>query len=290
MQSKTCVITGANAGLGYETALALAAKDYQVFMVCRSEARGAAARESILQQVPNGAVHLTVADLASQKAVYDAAMQIQAQTSTVDVLINNAALVSSYRQVSKEGLEMQFAVNHLSHFLLTHLLLPSLQAAPESRIVNVSSANHFRGKIHFDDPNLERNYKVLRAYNQSKLANVLFTYEMDRKLKAQGITQISSHAVDPGLNDTGIGQKNASWLHGLVWRFRRKQGQSPKEGAKNQIYVASAPEVSGLSGKYWVKQQSASSAPLSYIKEDAKKLWELSLELTGLKSDSNAVL
>ena len=284
MNAKTVVITGANAGLGFETALALAKKGGSIFMICRSEERGHLAKEQIIQQSNNDQIHLVMADLASQKSVREAASLIQEQKPVIDVLINNAGLVSSHRQLSKEGIELQFAVNHLAHFLLTHLLFPSLQKSPESRIVNISSANHFRGAMHFDDLNLSNNYAVLKAYNQSKLANVLFTYELDRRLKEKKRHHMSVHAVDPGLNNTGIGQKHASWLHGLVWWVRRRQGMHPGEGAANQVYVASAPEVIGQSGKYWVKQKAVPSSALSYQQEDAKKLWEISAELTNINT------
>jgi NAD(P)-dependent dehydrogenase (short-subunit alcohol dehydrogenase family) len=283
MKNKYCVITGANAGLGYASALALAKKGATVFLVCRSEERGRQAQHSIIEESDNDQIFLVQADLSSQKDLRKAAAQINAKTQQIDILINNAAMVSSQRGTTEDGIENQFAINHLGYFLLTHLLLPNLREAREARIVNVGSGNHFRGKIYFEDLHLENNYQPLRAYNQSKLANLLFTYELDRRLKAAGVRHVSVNCADPGLNNTQIGGKNTTWLHRLLWNIRRRQGQDPGEGAKCQIYLATAPEVSGVSGKYWYQSKAIPSSELSYNQQDAQRLWEISESLCQIE-------
>lgn len=283
MTNKSCVITGANAGLGYATALALAKKGATVYLICRSTERGRMAQRSIVEESENEAVYLIQADLSSQRDLRTAAEEISASTTKVDVLINNAAMVASSRQTNKDGVEKQFAVNHLAYFLLTHLLMPQLQQAPDARIINVGSANHFRGKMHFDDLFLEKSYNPLRAYNQTKLANLLFTYELDRRLKTEGLSNISVNCADPGLNNTQIGVKHTNWFHKLLWNIRRRQGQSPHEGAQCQIYLASAPEVSEESGKYWYQSKAVPSSDLSYNQKDAQRLWEISATLCQIE-------
>lgn len=284
MKDKYCVITGANAGLGYASALAIAKKGATVYLICRSEERGRQAQNSIIEQSDNNQVFLIQADLSSQNHLRKAADEIIAKVPKIDVLINNAAMVISQREMTEEGIEKQFAVNHLGYFLLTHLLLPHLIKAKEARIVNVGSGNHFRGKIHFDDIHLENNYHPLRAYNQSKLANLLFTYELDRRLIAEDRNHISVNCADPGLNNTQIGGKNTIWLHRLLWNIRRRQGQDPNDGAKCQIYLATSPEVKGVSGKYWSQSKAIPSSKPSYNEEDAQRLWKISESLCQIKS------
>ena len=224
MKNKSCVVTGANSGLGYASALALAQKGARVYLVCRSEERGKKAQEDIINQSQNEQIHLVVADLSSLKDLQEATSSIQSSTTQVDVLLNNAAMVSSKRQTNGEGIEKQFAVNHLGYFYLTHLLMPQLEQSEEARIINVGSGNHFRGKMHFDDLFLAKHYHPLKAYNQTKLANLLFTYELDRKLREKDRKHISVNCVDPGLNNTLIGEKNTSWLHRLVWEYSTPSG------------------------------------------------------------------
>jgi NAD(P)-dependent dehydrogenase (short-subunit alcohol dehydrogenase family) len=187
MEGKICAVTGANAGLGYATTLSLAKKRAEVLMICRSKERGSIARRQIIEQTGNPAVHLILADFSSLDEVRQAGRYIRQHWERLDVLINNAAVILSERKLCKEGYEMQFTVNHLAPFLLTHTLMPAICRSEEGRIVNVSSNNHRRANIYFEDIHLNENYQVLRAYGQSKLANILFTYELDRRLKEEGI-------------------------------------------------------------------------------------------------------
>lgn len=283
MKDKICVITGANSGLGYWTTMALAEKGAEIFMLCRSAEKGEKARSNIISETANEKIHLILADLSSLKSIHEAVQKITALTEKIDVLINNAALVSSERKLTEDGIEMQFGVNHIGPFYLTHLLLPLLMNAPEARIVNLSSTTHRRGKIHFDDVNLSTNYYILRAYNQSKLANVFFSYQLNRELIANTIKNISVYCVDPGHNDTPIGLKKTSGLHALVWWLRGKMGSSPEHGAKCQIDVSVDDQVKNMSGMYWRNSKPIASSNYSYNEEDAKKLWQLSLDLCGIK-------
>lgn len=283
MKDKICVITGANSGLGYWTTMALAEKGAHIFMLCRSAEKGENARLNIMLKTGNENLHLILVDLSSLSSIRQAVQKISAMTNRVDVLINNAALVSSERILTEDGIEMQFAVNHIAPFYLTHLLLQMFRDASDGRIVNVSSTTHRRAKMHFDDVNLSENYYILRAYNQSKLANVFFSYALNRKISANHIKNLSVYCVDPGHNDTPIGLKRTNGLHAFVWWLRGKMGSSPEHGATCQIYVSSEDQVKGMSGKYWRNSKPVASSKYSYNEVDAEKLWQLSLELCGLK-------
>ena len=283
MRDKICVVTGANTGLGYESTLAFAQKGAYVIMICRSPERGETARKEIMNRSGNSKIHLLLADLSSQEAISEAANNIIKRWGKVDVLMNNAAMVLSRRVLNDAGIEMQFAVNHLSYFLLTHYLMPCLSASAHSRVVNISSANHWFGKIHFDNLTLQNRYQLLRAYAQSKLANVLFTYELDRRLTKHGLDHIKTHCVDPGRNFTDIGIKHTNPFHGMIWKLRRKISRHPADGAKTQIYVSSSPYVYHLSGKYWRDTLEATSSPRSYDSQVATKLWQVSKDLCGIQ-------
>jgi NAD(P)-dependent dehydrogenase (short-subunit alcohol dehydrogenase family) len=282
MKGRICVVTGANTGLGYESTKALAQKGAHMIMICRSAERGEKARKLIMDESGNPNIFLLLADLSSQDVVRETANIISNRWGKVDVLMNNAAMVVSKRTLSEAGIEMQFAVNHLSHFLLTHCLIPCLTASPHARVVNISSRNHWMGKIYFDDLTMLENYQVLRAYGQSKLANVLFTYELDRRLNEHGIEHIVTHCVDPGSNFTSIGTKHTNPFHALAWRLRRRFTQYPENGAKTQVHVASSPDINHLSGRYWRNSRELPSSPQSHDPEIAKNLWQVSKVLCGI--------
>ncbi len=283
MNGKICAITGANSGIGYETALALAQRGAELILICRTAEKGEAAREAIIAATQNKKVHLILCDLSIQAQIREASRQIVAQFPRLDVLLNNAAMLSSRRRESVDGYELQLAVNHLAPFLLTHCLLPVLNQAEAARILNVSSNNHYRAEIGLEDLQLQNEYHILKAYGRTKLANLLFTYELDRRLKEKGLNRIEVYALDPGFVNTDIGLKHTSWLHRLAWSFRKKGGLSPKEGAATQIYLATAPEVWGQSGTYWANQKPKPSSKASYERSDALELWVRSLEMCGLE-------
>ncbi len=280
MQPKTYLITGATSGLGLATAKALAKEGGQLLLIARNEEKAKAAMEKIKKEASGARLGFFTAGLSSQQQIREMAAEVLEQYPVIDVLINNAGTWFSERRLTEDGIETVFAVNHLSYFLLTHLLYPALRKADDGRIINVGSDSHFRGKMHFDDLNLTRNYHGLRSYEQSKLANVLFTYELDRR-KAED--HISTYCVQPGLVQTDIGVKHTKWLHRIAWKFRRTAGVPPEEGAKTQIYLATADEVADESGKYWDDCRPKPSSKLSYREEDAARLWEISKELCDIE-------
>lgn len=280
MDAKVCLVTGANAGIGFETAKSLCAKGATTVLVCRSAEKAERAIAEIKKEVPGAKTDYVLADLSSQKQVRQLAEEVRSRYDKVDVLINNAGSWFSDFKRTEDGVERQWAINHLAPFLLTHELLPALQKAPDARVINVSSDSHFLGKIHFDDVNLRNNYHGLRAYAQSKLANVLFTFEFERR---KGALPISIYAVQPGLVKTDIGLKHTTSFHGLMWKLRRLFGVSPEEGAETSVYLASAEEVRGISGKYWDKREPKPAAKRAQNANDAARLWELSKEMCGIR-------
>jgi len=282
MDGKVVVVTGANAGIGFETARALAGKGAEMVMICRNAEKGEAARAQIRQATGNDKLHLLQADLASQRQIREAAARIRDRYAKLDVLVNNAGTWFSELVRTEDGIETVFAVNHLAYFLLTHELHPLLAAAGDARIVNVGSDSHFKGEMQFDDIHLTRNYHGLRSYAQSKLANVLFTYEYERRKPHD---HVAINCVQPGLVYTDIGVKHTTWLHALAWKARRSlwKSKTPAEGAATSVYLASHPEAAGVSGKYWDDKRPKPSAPASYDEAAALRLWELSEELCGIE-------
>ena len=230
MKDKICVVTGGTSGIGFETAKALASKGANVTIIARNPEKAHDAVESIRKTSGNENVAFVIADLGKQNEIREAAAEILKKHQQIDVLVNNAGAWFSKMILTRDGVESQFAINHLAYFLLTQLLLPALVKSGNGRIVNVSSDSHFKGKIHFDDLSLEKNYHGLRAYAQSKLANVLFTYELDRQLKAKNLP-VTVNALQPGLVKTDIGVKHTISLHSLAWKIRRLGGVTPEEGA-----------------------------------------------------------
>ncbi|CAN5591866.1 SDR family oxidoreductase [soil metagenome] len=281
MEDKICVVTGANAGIGLETAKALCAKGATTVFVCRSEEKAKKAIKDVKKEVPEAKTDYAIADLSSQKQKREMAQNLLDKYEKIDVLVNNAASWFSDLELTEDNIERQWAINHLSPFLLTHLLIPALQKAQDPRVIIVSSDSHFHGKIHFNDVNLKHNYHGLRAYAQSKLANVLFTFEFDRR---KTFNHISINAVQPGLVKTDIGTKHTTSLHGLMWKLRRLGGVSPEKGAATSVYLASLNEARGITGKYWDKCKPKQASRNAYNTEDAARLWELSQEMCGIRN------
>lgn len=277
MNGKVVLITGATAGIGEVAALELARMGATVVGVGRDAARSAATRERI-QQETGTSVEFLLADLSSQSQVRQLAAQFKGGHSRLDVLINNAGAFYSRRQESVDGIELTWALNHLSYFLLTNLLLDVLRSSAPARIVNVSSDAH-RG-IRMNTVEKDGHGRLgYRAYGRSKLANVLFTYELARRLEGSGVT---ANALHPGFVATQFGQNNQG-LVGYGTRIIQKiGGRSPQEGARTIVYLASSPEVEGVSGKYFYNEKAVASSPESYDKETAIRLWELSEAMTGL--------
>ncbi|HEX9013221.1 MAG TPA: SDR family oxidoreductase [Anaerolineaceae bacterium] len=279
MQGKLVLVTGATNGIGKETALALAKMGAQVVIAGRSPDRTAAAAQEIRERSGNAQVDFLTADLSSQAEVRRLAEEFKARYPRLDVLVNNAGAVFSSRQVSADGHEMTFALNHLAYFLLTNLLLERLQASAPARIVNVASAAHSFGKLDFDD--LEVHHYTMGGYNaygRSKLENVMFTYELARRLQGSGVT---ANAVHPGGVRSGFGLNNPGVFH-LAIMIAGWFEVSPEEGAQTSIYAASSPEVEGVTGKYFVKCKPVPSSPESYDEAAQRRLWEISAQLTGI--------
>jgi NAD(P)-dependent dehydrogenase (short-subunit alcohol dehydrogenase family) len=278
MAGKVCVVTGASRGIGRETALGLARLGATVVAVARDPTRGAAAVAEIRGRSANDDVHLALADLSSQAEIRNLARRLAEGYPRIDVLVNNAGAVNLKRTVTVDGIETTWAVNHLAYVLLTNLLLPVLQARPPARIANVSSDAHKGGRINFEDLQGERRYNGWSAYAQSKLANLLFTDELARRLEGTGVTV---NAVHPGTVSTGFGKNNRGWLRWgmtLAGPFMLTAAQ----GAETVIYLASSPDVEGVSGKYFYKCNEVESSPASHDEAAAKRLWQLSAEMTGL--------
>ncbi|MBP1704196.1 MAG: short-chain dehydrogenase/reductase, partial [Chloroflexi bacterium] len=273
MNNQTVMITGATSGIGAVAALELARKGARVVGVGRNPEKCAAAASRIAKETDNLNVEYLVADLSSQDQIHRLAEAFKAKYSRLDVLVNNAGAFFSKRQESVDGIEMTLALNHLNYFLLTNLLLDTLKASAPARIINVSSNAHMGTQINFADIESRRRYISWTAYAQSKLANVLFTYELARRLEGTGVT---ANALHPGFVATGFGQNN----HDLVgWGTRivqRIAARSPEQGARTIIYLASSAEVDQVSGKYFVDEKEARSSPASYDADTALHLWDLS--------------
>ncbi len=279
MQGKICMVTGANSGIGKATALGLAQMGATVVMVCRDRARGEAAQSEIKAKSGNNAVDLLLADLSSQQSIRQLAENFKQHYTQLHVLINNAGAFYLTRHETVDGPEMTFAVNHLAPFLLTNLLLDVLKASAPARIVNVASASHEAGYIKMDDLQAKKRYRPMRAYGQSKLAVVLFTYELARKLQGTGVT---ANCLHPGFVATHIAQGSLGPIARTVAKSIFSFGISPEEGAKTSLYLASSPDVEGVTGKYFVQSVPKGSAPISYDESLQRQLWEESAKLVKL--------
>ena len=276
MHNKTIIVTGANAGIGRITALELAKMGARVVMVGRDKERGAAAQQAIIAQTGNRQVDLLLADLSSQQAIRQLVKTIQQKYNRLDVLVNNAGAMFASRRVSVDGLEMTFALNHMNYFLLTTLLLDMLKASAPSRIVNVSSDAHQGAQLNFADLQNEKRFMGFRVYGQSKLANIYFTYELARRLEGTGVTV---NALHPGFVATNFA-KNNGWLYRVGMFLMRPFAMNDQQGAATQIYLASSPEVEGITGKYFARKKAVASSNVSYDIAAAQKLWQASEELS----------
>lgn len=281
MTGKLVLITGATNGIGKETALGLARLGARIVMVGRSAEKTQAVVDEIKAKTGNLQMEYLLADLSSMAEVRRLADEFKGRYDRLDVLINNAGAVFASRQETIDGYEMTFALNHLSYFLLTELLLDRLKACAPSRIVNVSSDAHTFGPMNFDDLMTKNNYSLggFRAYGQSKLANVLFTYELARRLEGTGVT---ANVLHPGLVASGFGRNNGALMN-LAMRIVQRFALTSERGASTSIYLASSPEVEGVSGKYFELSKAKASSKESYDVEAARKLWGISEELTGLR-------
>ena len=284
MHGKVCVITGTNSGIGKATALGLAKMGATVVMVCRNKSAGSAAMEQIKFESANDNIALLVADLSSQAGIRQLAPDFQAQHTQLHVLINNAGVAPVKRSLTGDGIETTFAVNYLAPFLLTNLLLDVLKQSAPSRVVNVAGDYHRKATIKFDDLMSEKNYSGTQASNQAKLALILFTYELARRL--EGI-EVTVNCLNPGAvgTDAPLKDPDLSLLSRFFYKLVKPFFLSPERGAETSIYLASSSEVNGVTGKYFIKKTSIESSPESYDVNIASRLWEVSAKLTGLNDD-----
>jgi retinol dehydrogenase 14 len=277
LRGKTVIVTGANTGIGKETALGLARLGATVVMACRDRQRGEAAQQDIKQTTGNDQVELMICDFASQSSIRQFAEAFKQRHNRLDVLVNNAGVVLRMRSTTEDGFERTFATNHLGYFLVTNLLLDVLKKSAPARIVNVASTAHKYARL---DPNAwvtGRDFSAFGAYANSKLANILFTYELARRLEGTGVT---ANCLHPGGVGTNLFRGLPKFLQALI----KLVTINPERGARTSIYLASSPKVEGVTGKYFARRKEAKSSEASHNKEAARKLWELSEELTGLNA------
>jgi NAD(P)-dependent dehydrogenase (short-subunit alcohol dehydrogenase family) len=278
LENRICLITGATSGIGMVTAIELACMGSIVVITARTAQKAKVAVEKIIEESGNLLVEGLVADLSSQADVRALAGEFMHRYQRCDVLVNNAGAVFLRRSMSSDGIEMTFALNHLAPFLLTNLLLDTIKRSAPARIVNVASHSHEGAEINFSDLEGKHGYSFMRAYGQSKLANVMFTIELARRLNGVGVTV---NAVHPGFVATNMGANNG-WLVRLFLPLTRLWAISPQEGAKTIVYLATSPEVEGVSGKYFYKNRAVPSSPVSQDRESAQRLWAVSAKMVGL--------
>lgn len=277
VEGKVCVVTGGNSGIGLHTAIGLARQGARVAIVSRSREKGEAAQAAA--RAAGVELELVVGDLGSLQSTRALADELLARYERLHVLVNNAGLWMTERQLTPDGLETTFAVNHLAPFLLTHLLLPRLQESAPARIVNVASAAHQRGRLRWDDLQAERGFGKVQAYCDSKLCNVLFTRELARRLEGTGVTANSLH---PGVVNTNL-SSNSTGVIRWGWDLLAPLFfTSPEKGARTSLHVACAPELEGVSGRYFASSREVTPARAAQDDAAARRLWEVSEELAGL--------
>lgn len=284
MNGKVCLVTGATSGIGRVAAQALAAQGATVAIVGRDRGRCETTQAAIRAATGNSAVYSLLADLSSQQQIRQLAAEVVERFPRLDLLLNNAGAMFFDRRESADGIEMTFALNHLAYFLLTNLLLERLRSSAPSRIVNVASDAHtWARRLDFEDLQGRRRYGGFRAYARSKLANLLFTYELARRLEGTGVTV---NALHPGFVSTNIFAGNGA--AGAIMRLGATLlAIGPEKGAETSIYLGTSPDVEGVSGAYYYRKKPAASSRASHDEEAARQLWGVSLELTGVTSPAD---
>ncbi len=283
LAGKTYIVTGATSGIGLATAELLARRGAIVFGVGRSPERCQATEEQLRLLHPEADIKVLVADLSVQAEVRKLAAEIRRQILALDGLINNAGTFTFWLELTPEGFESQWAVNHLAPYLLTHELLPLLEAAPTARVVTVSSMSHYNTRLHWNDIQLRRHYNCMLAYKQTKLANVLFTAELNRQLGAS--STVRAFAADPGLVNTQIGMKKTPTLVRWFWDRRRKGGVPPQESARGVVFLATEPSIQNSAEIYWKNCHPKTPSPNALDVDAARRLWRLSAQMCGIPTD-----
>jgi retinol dehydrogenase-12 len=281
---RTVVITGATSGIGLAAARGLARKGYRVIGAGRSASLCREVEDSIRAETPRAAVDYLIADLGSQRQIHALAATIRERLEEdddrLDVLINNAGTVSTWYLATEDGYETQFAVNYLASFLLTQELLPMLRKSRSARVITTSSGSHYRTRMRWHDVMFRNGYNCLSAYKQSKLANMIFTNELNRRLEpASGIR---AYAVDPGLVDTAIGEKGTTGIVRWFWRIRRRGGISPEKAAATIVHLATSPSLEDPGASYWKECRPERPSPYAEREDVMQRLWEMSERLCGL--------
>lgn len=276
MKDKVCVVTGSTSGIGRETVLALAARGATLVAVARSADKARALVDEVVSKTGNDRIHTPLADLSSMAQVRELGATVLQRHERIDVLVNNAGAMFSRRRLTSEGYERTFALNHMSYFVLTHQLLPALRAAGAARIVNVASDAHKNGVIAWDDLHLEAyGSSGFKAYGQSKLMNVMFTFELARRLEGTGVTV---NAVHPGYVHTGFGKNNGGLWRGMLTVFGSLGGRSPAKGAQTVIHAASSPQMEGTTGRYLKDLRDHPTSDLARDEASWTRLWNVSRE------------
>ncbi len=279
MQGKTVVVTGATSGIGEVAALRLAAMGARIVMVARDQGRAVITRAKLKGANPSVEHMVHYGDLSSLADMRRVAHEIASAEPAIDVLINNAGAVFTERKLSADGLEMTFATNHMSYFVVTDILLDRLKATPGARIVSTASDAHKAGKVEFDNLQSEKSYSTFRAYGTSKLENILFTRELARRLEGTGVT---ANCLHPGGVATRFGSNNSGLLAAVFGVAIKLVGISPEEGAKTIIYLASSSDVAGKTGGYYYKDKLVAPSPAAQNDADARRLWDVSAKIAGI--------
>lgn len=281
---KTTVISGATSGIGLAAATALAGEGHSVIGLARSKEKAMASKNAVLEAYPEAHIDYLIGNLASQAEIVDLAQKIldflsNNDLDSIDNLVNNAGAVTSWFTLTEDGFELQFAVNHIAPFLLTRLLLPALNKSPYGRIITTSSASHRGTRIHWKDVMFRKHYGVLKAYKQSKLANVLFTYEFNRRFIEN--SSVRAFAVDPGLVNTDIGAKGTNGLVTKFWNKRSRHGQPPQIAAETIVYLATRLKIPYENQWYWKNCHPVQPSRYAQLPDPARRLWELSERFCG---------
>lgn len=287
MNPQTILITGANSGIGKATAIELAQQGHHIIMVCRSPKRGETARQDIIKATNNENIDLELCDFASQASIRDCGLALREKYEKIDILINNAGAIFGERQVTQDGLEMTFGVNHIGYFLLTHYLLDLVKKGEAKRIVNVASLAHtfVRGDVDWDNLQGEKKYTQFGAYGLSKLCNIYFTNYLAKQLQNEG-SDITVNSLHPGTIGTGFGNSGSKFFSWLV-KIGRPFLASPNKGARTSVYLATSPKVEGVTGKYFSHCKETKISKVAQNAHNAKHLWRLSMDICNLKEYGN---
>jgi NAD(P)-dependent dehydrogenase (short-subunit alcohol dehydrogenase family) len=279
MVGKVCVVTGSSSGIGKETALGLAELGATVVMVVRDQRRGETAKEEIISKTQNKEIRLEVCDLLSMSATRELVRRLVKSYARLDVLVNNAGGVFSKRQTTAEGFERTLALNYLAPVLIARGSAPLLASSAPSRVIDIGSREHSRGRIDFGDLQMAKRYSSRRAYSNAKLMLTMFTYEFARRL---GATEVTANLVQPGFVATNLGKNSGSRLQSVMFGMMRPSQISARKAAETPVYLSSSSDVKGVTGKCYSKQKEVKTSQASYDEEMQKRLWEVTSELLSM--------